>query len=157
MCSVSLYDRPVDVPGVSLVANHTYLYTQDSSGVETVEGGPNYQGLGFGNLVGTVALPGQGLGSGANVTNPSLPSNKQVGPAYTGSFACTDATEIDAIVAKYNQGGSQVSYNPVPALGPGYNSNSFTYTLLVDVGLSTYFGSPTAAPGWGYLIPGFHL
>jgi hypothetical protein len=153
---VSLYERPVDVPGVSLAADHTYLYIQDPSGAETVEAGPSYTGtgLGFGSLVGTVSSPpGNGLGSGANATNPSLASNSQVGFAYTGSFACIDAQEIDAIVDGYNNG---AIYNPVPALGPGYNSNSFTYTLLLDVGLSNYFGAPGFTPGWGYVVPGLH-
>jgi hypothetical protein len=37
------------------------------------------------------------------------------------------------------------------------NSNSFTYTLLYDIGLSALFGPLVSnAPGWGMLVPGLN-
>ena len=57
-CSISLYERPVGVPIVGLLADHTYLLVQDASGsTETIEGGPDLVSVPLGYLVGTVSTP----------------------------------------------------------------------------------------------------
>jgi RHS repeat-associated protein len=159
-CSVSLWERPT--PTSSSPGWHTYISTtvyDPNTGLSTTldfEGGPQpaWAFVG-GKLTGTIAPPGQGLNSGSSndATNPSLPSNKEIGSAYTGASACGDVTELANLVTAYNQG-AKVLYNFL-AKGFGYNSNSFTFTLDSQLGLVSYFGQPAGwAPGWGKSVPG---
>jgi len=64
-------------------------------------------------------------------TNPS--TNVFLG-SDAGSFACAVIPELMSLVQAYDFG-PKVTYHP---LG-WFNSNSFTYTLLNDIGLSTFF------------------
>ena len=79
---------------------------------------------------------------------------------YSGSNACADFAKLLSLVTAYNDG-SKVTYSFL-AVG-GYNSNSFTYTLLTQLGLSSYFGPPggpqpggafLVLPGWNKTVPG---
>ena len=66
-----------------------------------------------------------------------------------------EVIDLKSKVSNYNGGENLAKYD-FSAIG-GYNSNSFTYTLLNDVGLSGLlgsFGSVGFAPGWGSLVPG---
>jgi RHS repeat-associated protein len=161
-CSISLDERPVGGIAGAVGADHTYLYLQGpasllpSQGSETVEGGPDFSAgapIFYGYLMGFVSNPPGGPTALAG-TLPGGSGNKQVGQAYTGANACGDIATIAAAVSKYDNSGNWAIYNPTPALGPGYNSNSFTFTLLQDAGLSTSFGSTGFTPGWGYTVPG---
>ena len=160
-CSVSLYERPVPVgrsPGW-----HTYLVLTatipgtDLVVTDDVEGGPVPKGDWWsgGLLTGTIAPPGLGLNqeNPSDATDPTLPSNVEIGHPYTGLFACYDAGVVETDVLAYNAG-SRVKYNALAKPGT-YNSNSFTFTLLYQIGLASYFGQPgNLAPGWGKLVPG---
>ena len=159
-CSVSLWDRPIPgTPGF-----HTYLEVDDGSGDFTVEGGPTGPGP-IGYLVGVVAVAGSINAIGT--TNPSNPSNTEIGPAYTGPYACRDAQTIIGATEQYNASGNWVKYNPIAGITSkrfglillgrfGYNSNSFTSTLVNQVGLAGYFGfsGNPLTPGWGRRVPG---
>ena len=131
---------------------------------EDFEGGPYpSSALIGGKLLGTIAAPGQGLaGFGANdATGPGLPSNFEVGDPFTGPGACLDVSLLFNLVESYNNNGHPVTYD-FTAIG-GYNSNSFAYTLDVQLGLLNYFGNPGGPlpgggilliPGWGKLVLG---
>jgi hypothetical protein len=127
------------------------------AGAETVEGGPDFSTIPFfsGYLVGFISNPPGGPNALPG-TLPGGPGNQQVGQAFTGAAACADIATITAVVSNYDYGGNLAVYNPTPALGPGYNSNSFAFTLLNDVGISAYFGSTGFTPGWGYIVPGLN-
>jgi hypothetical protein len=113
-------------------------------------------------LTGTIAAPGVGLsglstGPGnTDATGPGLPFNYEVGTPYSGPNACAIFFRLEALVDAYNSGG-RVPYNFLSSFG-GYNSNSFTFTLLSNVGLSNYFGTPGGPqPGGGFLLlPGWN-
>jgi hypothetical protein len=121
-------------------------------GNETVEGGPDFVDLPIGYLIGITSNP---AGNGLDGTNPRAADNHQIGMSYMGPQACDDIRSIVNKVSQYNGGANRSIYNAVPEIGPGYNSNSFTYTLLNDISLSTYFGYiGYFAPGWGGLVPG---
>jgi hypothetical protein len=105
-----------------------------------------------GTLTSQIAIPGTGYGSNKNnASNPA--TNREIGSPYTGANACLDIVDLLEAIANYNDS-KQVPYMAVPIPSISYNSNSFTSTLLNDVGLS--FGSPGVAPGWGplYSVPG---
>jgi hypothetical protein len=105
-----------------------------------------------GTLQSEIVIPGTGYGSNKNnASNPA--TNKEISSPYTGANACLDVLDLLGAIANYNDS-KQVRYMAVPIPFVSYNSNSFTSTLLNDVGLS--FGSPGFAPGWGplYSVPG---
>jgi hypothetical protein len=64
-------------------------------------------------------------------------------------------------VAGYENSGHEAIYDPSAIAG--YNSNSFTFTLLTQMGLANYFGTPggplptngnfLALPGWNQSVP----
>jgi len=154
-CSISLYGRPV--PNGSSPADHTYIdatvdYSDGDDVTIIIEGGPTPQGSPFGLLVGYISTTGVGSLQG---TDPNSPTNHQIGKAYTGANACSDITQLENDVNKFKSG-PKVFYNALPSLTlGGYNSNSFTSTLLYDVGLLNYYGTLTRwAPGWGFKVPG---
>jgi hypothetical protein len=76
----------------------------------------------------------------------------------TGANICADISTLIAGITSYNSG-SLAPYMPIPRSG-FYNSNSFTYTLLYDVGLENPNGAnvfpepPGWNPGWGKVVPG---
>jgi hypothetical protein len=154
-CSISLYGRPV--PSNKSPADHTYIdatidYSDGTESTIIIEGGPIPKGSPLGFLLGYISTTG--VGALPN-TNPNSPTNHQIGPTYAGSSACQDISQIENSVASYN-GGSLAPYVALPSvLFGGYNSNSFTYSLLNAVGLAFSFGPlPGWTPGWGTLVPG---
>jgi len=56
-------------------------------------------------------------------------------------------------VGAYDNGGNYAPYKGTASSGY-YNSNSYAFTLLQDIGLGSYFGTPSLAPGWGKTVPG---
>ncbi|HTS46968.1 MAG TPA: RHS repeat-associated core domain-containing protein [Bryobacteraceae bacterium] len=166
-CSVSLYERPVIVNGIT-VAEHTYvdLTITQSNGTSfnwLCEGGPSNPN-GSGTLQGGCVFAANGTAT-KGTSGPGLPGNVQVGQTYTGANACDDVSEILGAVTAYTQNGVFAPYRPIiGSRSPyGYNSNSYAFTLLYDVGLAWYFpnknpyswfGSPPNTPGWGRLVPG---
>jgi hypothetical protein len=157
-CSISLFER--GVPGSWSPGIHTYLDVIDpATGLNDVlESGPSKHPKkpwgDWGNNVGHIepVASGQFLGGTNPATNQKLASE-------SGASVCGEISQLIADIGSYDQ--KPVKYSPVPKSGSGYyNSNSFTFTLLYDVGLvgaggSGAFPSPSAwAPGWGLLIPG---
>jgi hypothetical protein len=70
---------------------------------------------------------------------------------------CSDVVTLLGDVLTYdNNPGAQSPYRPIPKSGSGYaNSNSFTFTLLSDVGLTASYWQPSGwTPGWGIYVPG---
>ena len=168
-CSISVDERPVPdsrfTPGA-----HAYLTVTDSDWNTPLllEGGPTGNGF-FSSLYGyDTQAPGQGLGAGTvNASDPSLPSNKQLGATYSGPLAGGAVGYLLSRIDSYDSG-KLATYNFLGAPGT-YNSNSFAYTLLNDLN-SVAFGSILRAfgqsapgwvagqggwlPGWGKLVPG---
>jgi hypothetical protein len=69
------------------------------------------------------------------------------------TLACSDVQTIELNESNYNNSGALVNYGALAIFG--YNSNSFTYTLLNNVNLSSFFGSTLGwTPGWSQLVPG---
>lgn len=62
-----------------------------------------------------------------------------------------ETSQALASVQKYNNG-SKVPYHPLW----GYNSNSFTYTLLYFLGYGNTFRPLNWTPDWGKLVPGLY-
>jgi len=150
-CSIALYERPVDIPGTSIPTGYEHTYidaTVTNNGVTTttiMDGGP-VGGKLFGVAASTGLYP---------IDNPNQPGNQEIGSPAAGPTACTQIQTMENEVSTYDAG-PRVPYNPYPTLYlGGWNSNSFTYTLLNSVGLAFSFGStPSSAPGWGYQVPG---
>jgi RHS repeat-associated protein len=157
-CSIELWHRAAffdSDPG-----QHTYLSVTDPMlfGPLPVQ----FEGDSIGgSLEGVIdRAPGLAAGTG-HPSDPSNASNHENGRPFTGTLACH---AIDLIYSFYNdyESGPRVPYSAIPLPGSGYwNSNSFTYTLLNDVGLSNYFGRLPAYgvrgvfyPGWGLKVPG---
>jgi hypothetical protein len=131
--------------------NHSYLYVQTSAGYDqglnfdVLDAGPqrlnpfqfNLSGLhyvGYGQMVTAVSPSGMYQ----EATNPS----SQVIWANYEPCSLVDQLISDAEVlnGRYYYGGTD------------YNSNSFTYTLLSDVGLINQVPQPPRSPGWGTLL-----
>ncbi len=169
-CSISLHDRPVAHTGGTFI--HTYLDVSEvsASGAldynDVLEGGPQYPHnfikhpfAPWGNLVGfaePVPPPGTPISPNTyflGATNPY--SDPTIGSEVGGASVCGEVQELlDAIVDYNNTKG--VPYALWPS-GSSRNSNSFTYTLLYDIGLSASFGpSVSFAPGRGMLVPGLN-
>jgi hypothetical protein len=153
-------------PAFGTPGNHTYLdvseFTQAGTTVinDVLEGDPTnthpplrYPWGNWGKLVGYVepVLLHRFQGSTNPNTNTFVASDN--GPSL-----CADVIKLIALIGLYNSG-SKAPYRPIP--GNGYwNSNSFTYTLLYDIGLvnpngGNIFPQPAGwNPGWGKLVPG---
>jgi hypothetical protein len=144
---------------VGAPGKHTYLYLTDPA----VNGGQSFilragpsNNHWFGGALSPeqVNNPSTASGFGGNKNNgsmPGAPGNTEIGGPYTGAYACEDISTFLNAISHY-AASNQVSYLPMPIPGTGtYNSNSFTYTLLSDGGIS--FGSPGFAPGWNMLVP----
>jgi hypothetical protein len=156
-CSISLYERPFNVAGISTPAVHTYIdATITVAGVTTQEiiDGGAVPGLSWTGLLLNGWINFGPTGHYA-ADNPSLASNDEIGSPYTGANACQDVQTITSETGTYTAG-KLATYNPVPSFWVnGWNSNSFSYTLLNSVGLAFSFGSlPSWTPGWGYAVPG---
>jgi RHS repeat-associated protein len=157
-CDIELFTRPTPSGGPAKGwGNHTYIYITgtdfpDSNifpGGFMIEAGPVN-----GKLTGMESAPGQGLAAGKwNASDPMNPSNKEVGTPYTGADACALVGTLLQAVSSYDSGPEQ----PYAFLGTT-NSNAFTFTLLSDIGLETYFGHPPGfTPGWGNTVDGLTL
>jgi len=122
-----------------------------------IEGGPNPPGSPTGTLVGYLNSNSNGPVTGALPgTDPAdTTTNHEIGQPYTGANACTDIIQLEGSVDLWNLGPkAPYAFLPVSFL-PAYNSNSFTHTLLQDVGLGSWFGAlPGWVPGWNKLVPG---
>jgi hypothetical protein len=149
-CSVSLYTQSAGFQGNPF--QHTFIQIGiDVDGTisdEDLEAGPSSGFSGYLNNLNDVP-------NGPN-TYPTTPS-RLFTTGYSSS-ECSAVGKLDALAAEYPQ-------NTYPYFKP-YNSNSFTYTLLTDAGVSipisasAYLLSPPIivlpiprAPGWGWLIP----
>ena len=159
-CTVSLFER--GVPSPLSPGIHTYLEVTDpATGLDDVlESGPsNHPRNPFGNW-------GQNLGyiepvSSGQFLGGTNPATNQKLAVDAGASVCDQVNALLGDIKSYDQ--NPVNYKPVPKSGSGYyNSNSFTFTLLFDIGLvgssgSGVFPSPSAwAPGWGLFVPGLH-
>ena len=161
-CSISLYERPAGgTPG-----NHTYLYITSNefpypySGDNSLvlEGDPsntlklplykkNPWGINWGQLVGYIEAGPNYQGA----TNPA--ANQFVASDSGGQNVCTEVDDLIYDVEGYQSTGG-VPYMPIPRRGY-YNSNSFTFTLLSEIGLIDYFPEPPGwNPGWSRWVPG---
>jgi RHS repeat-associated protein len=159
-CSISLYERSAG--GKHRPWQHTYIAIYDpflqQSGYPAdeliLQAGPSNNFPIFGTLTSEIAIPGTGLGiKQNNASEPGVSGNTEIGSPYTGANACLDIVDLLEAIGNYDHS-KQVPYMAVPIPFFTYNSNSFTSTLLNDVGLS--FGSPGFAPGWGpwFYVPG---
>src|SRR5271170_1987741 len=165
-CSLSLWSRPAGIahdPG-----SHTYILFRDSTfSVPFIfEGGPDHDpGLYNGTLEAFVSPPSNPLGFGTgHVSNPGRAHNIELG--YPVSAPCDDFEKLITIVDDYDKG-LRVPYAALPNGVTTWNSNSFTFTLLGDLGLSSssFGAAPTPPtrpqigrfyPGWRYTVPGLH-
>jgi len=166
ICDISLFSRPA---GFALdPGSHTYIdFLNETTDVNTIiEGGPNHTpGPNQGTLEGFINPPAPPLGVGTgHVTNPQANNNKELGMPV--SVPCGDLGTLESDVAAYNV--NPVAYAKIPNGSSTYNSNSFTYTLISQLGLSlTTFGPPSLPtsfsplrplrrfyPGWGFMVPG---
>jgi RHS repeat-associated protein len=166
-CSITVFTR--GVPFAASPAQHTYIEVMDSQGQgvdpngDVLEGGPSsphapWKRVPYGNLValqeavpppGTTITKGTFLGGTNPYTNSPLGSE-----SGSGGGTCTDVMTLLTAVSDYKSG-SGVAYAPVPDGSSTFNSNSFTYTLLNDIGLSAVFQPFIGwSPGWGQLVPG---
>jgi RHS repeat-associated protein len=166
-CSITEYTRgtPRQINGLG---QHTYLEVTDSAtGLnEVLESGPTNH-LNFPNPFG--GNWGSMYGYNPPVTNGTftdpvgttqISSSTNVASDTGPGSICDMVNALTAAVGNYDSG-TLVLYRPVPQKGSGYyNSNSFTFTLLYDVGLvgpsgSGVFPSPQNwTPGWGLIVPG---
>ncbi|HEX4136527.1 MAG TPA: RHS repeat-associated core domain-containing protein [Bryobacteraceae bacterium] len=155
--SVSLYERPVyvdrTIPGIGsvpiYVGEHTYIdaTAQLSTGAYVnflCQGGPSGPN-GTGNLVGSWQS-GYNTMVSAPPSGPGLSANIQVGGAYSCSN-CGVVTQLLASAALYMQSGNLAAYSGT--MNGGYNSNSYAFTLLEDIGLAGYTSSGSAWSSFG--------
>lgn len=152
------------VIGTTSVAQHLYIYGTDQFGNSFTSNmlcqGRPVAGKLSGSCVFGINQPVVAPPGGTN-----LPGNVEIGGSYTGANACSDLTQLSASVSPYAGSGNLAPYNPVVGLRSfsGYNSNSFAFTLLNDIGLAGYypngkpyswFGTLPYTPGWGRVAPG---
>jgi hypothetical protein len=160
-CTLELFRRPAKFKGN--LGQHTFLdLCEDGTDCEIVEGGRdnNKSDSTYGDLIGFINAPGTAGVLGYGTSHQSNPlTDTQLGS--TQSIPCTDMSVVNSLVlSDYNF--DPVKYAFLPNGGSTFNSNSFTYTLLLDLGLGSYFGPyPTNIlggrlfyPGWGYAVPG---
>jgi RHS repeat-associated protein len=109
-CSISLFERPVGVALVGFFADHTYLFVEDATGDETIEGGPDLIDYPVGYLIGTLSRP---FGHGLKGTNPLSTDNRRVGSSFSSAFACTLAGQIEVAESRYKTSGKWAKYDPI--------------------------------------------
>ncbi|MEO8050897.1 MAG: RHS repeat-associated core domain-containing protein [Acidobacteriota bacterium] len=168
-CEIHLFYRPIDLPGISLVANHAFLYVVNRTGFSFIlEGEPTnnspsfasilaYYGAGgalpspWGRLIG-VTTPGI-LGDPNNPSDdpfntlhlPLLSKSLEQGGVSGYGSICDKVDSLLGWVSTWNSV-STGSYDAI-----NLNSNSFANWLLHDVGLD--FGQPPHTPTWNALYP----
>ena len=77
--------------------------------------------------------------------------------SQTGPGTCFSVVSLFLSVYAYGGVSGTVAYAPVPNGTTTFNSNSFTFTLLSNVGLGNVFTPFVGwSPGWGQLVPGLH-
>ncbi len=112
------------------------------------------KGTFLGDISGDPGTLGPTIGNRLKGTNPA--KNTLVGSEAGWASVCAEALALDSSVRNYDDG-TQVSYAPLPNGRTTFNSNSFTYTLLYDIGLSEVFTPYIGwSPGWGQLVPGLY-
>lgn len=95
-------------------------------------------------------IPGQTVGT-LRGTNPA--TNEKL-LTDTGADACSDVLQLRDDVKQYDSGPS-VKYASLSNGTTTFNSNSFTFTLLNQIHLSTLASLVIGwSPGWGQLVPG---
>jgi hypothetical protein len=155
-CSITEFAR--GVPFAGSPASHTYLEIIDPylRMDDILEGGPSnphspFSNMSWGNLLGIITgTLGATQPAPLKGDNPS--TNTELG-AESGSSVCSEVVQLFQSVELYDAG-SKVSYAPLPNGRTTFNSNSFTYTLLSQIGLAGIFNQPFWAPGWKYTVPG---
>ncbi len=149
-CDVSLFERPVPT-ALKSPGRHTYLDITENDVTYDVllDGGPSgFSGAFFGRLWGYDNIIGSTLGP----SDRDRPSNIQVGSTYE-DLDCFVATDLITRVGIYDAG--RLARYDAFAIPGTYNGNSFTYTLLKDVGLLSFIGAPSGyLPGWRKVVPG---
>ena len=166
ICTISLYEKSTPVPGSPF--QHTFLVISETlaSGnteTEVIEGEPQYiipvgrHRLGFGKLVLCNNYPNGCYGDSATPSQTPLDSMTEYG---ADSDACVDFGLLSNWAQFYqglqNSAPNLLSqYSPFPNGTTTFNSNSFTYTLLWDVGLN--WSNVGNAPGWGDLVPYLYI
>jgi RHS repeat-associated protein len=159
-CTISVFTR--GVPFAGSFANHTYIEVSDpADGIdEVLEGGPTnphnpltHPSDTWGQMVGYIdPVINRVVTGGLKGADPS--SNRQLLTETGGSDVCDEVMQLQADVQGYNSG-SLVNYAPLPNGTTTFNSNSFTFTLLNQAGLSAALAQATGwSPGWGQLVPG---
>jgi len=169
-CSITEYSRAT--PRQFGIGQHTFIEISDPellAAPEVLESGPSQKPKFFnpwGNWGSMIAYD-------PTVTNGTFTDALGTTNISSSNFVASDTggqdvcNQVAALIQAFNnyQNGSHVPYKPVPKSGSGnYNSNSFTFTLLYDVGLVangpfSVFPSPPGfgwTPGWGMLVPGLH-
>ena len=149
------------VPFAGSPANHTYIQIIDPAlAIDLVlQGGPSnrhnpitHPNAPWGVLVGYMdpVIPGQTVGT-LRGTNPA--TNEKL-LTDTGADACSDVLQLRDDVKQYDSGPS-VKYASLSNGTTTFNSNSFTFTLLNQIHLSTLASLVIGwSPGWGQLVPG---
>ncbi len=159
-CSIALFSRGVPFGGSP--AQHTYVELSETSGSgvtfldDVLEGGPTNPHNpitnshdSWGGLIGLIEPVA--LGSFLGGTDPA--TNTEIGSETGGLDVCHDIGRLLGSVNNYDAE-SLVSYAPRPNGSTTFNSNSFTFTLLFDIGLSSVFQPIGWSPGWGQVVPG---
>jgi RHS repeat-associated protein len=162
-CSIEFGYAPAFSP--YLPGKHTFFYVEDSSQQwEVVDAGPTtYPGLTLVSRppvkIGSMPIPrppnvqARGFGNLQTNVSPTGLYNEATNPNSVATFF---SAEPCSLVSQLEQDAKALN-NIVPygtrLIGSGwYNSNSFTYTLAVELGLP--IPAPTVyAPGWGNYIP----
>jgi hypothetical protein len=163
-CSITEFAR--GVPFAGSPGSHTYIQIIDpvyggAAGTDDIlEGGPTnphspFKGGPWGQLTGII--------SGTTDATQPLPlrgdnptTNTVLGTETGGAAVCYEALQLLNAVLQYNYlpSADKANYAPLPNGKTTFNSNSFTYTLLSQIGLAGVFGQPAWAPGWGFIVPG---
>jgi RHS repeat-associated protein len=143
-------------PGSGLVpGKHTFFYVEGPSGWDVVDAGPA--------TLPTVTWVGTGwrkhpvlTGFGNLITNvsPTGLYNENTNPAsniyWESPEPCSVVLQLEADATALN---NIVPYTGYWPFGTNwYNSNSFTYTVITELGLPVP-APPVSAPGWGNTIP----
>jgi hypothetical protein len=169
-CTVSVFTR--GVPFGASPFQHTYIeITETNTGpgsldivpfASILEGGPSSKPFlfffgGWGTLTPRVSNPWDPGSNPPPLGGTSPSTNKELG-SFMGEDVCDLVHRLLQAIDDYNHS-QQVAYAPVPNGSTTFNSNSFTYTLLSDIGLGGYFSSLVNSfldPGWGQTVPGLH-
>lgn len=174
-CTVGLYERPAFFKNSPWGQTFLWIDCSNWDGTVNPQGGMTIDGD-----PGRVPVVGQPLQQSGWLHAPYLVGF--VSPVGTGPGKSNPATateigslypiqgqdlinSIESSVFTYDYQNGVQPYTLFPFGKSTYNSNSFTYTLLQDFNLLSYFfpatngGTsplPISAPGWGNLVPGLN-